>query len=156
MAFNVFISHSISDSHVVDQFKSVLEVNGIGVYIALIQPQYGTSLPLKVSKAISRSDCVIAVLTQNGARSEWVNQEIGYASRSGKTIIPVVEDGIELKGFVAGVEYITFKATDPAAAITDVTKYVSKLKTGKEQQEKLEAVLIVLVGILAIAAISQK
>lgn len=155
MAFTVFISHSVSDLNVVYQFQYWLKVNGIGVYVAMRQPQLGISLPIKVSNAIQQSDCVIAILTQSGDKSAWVNQEIGYAKAAGKLIIPVVEEGVDPKGFVADVEYVTFKPNDPAKAINDVIKYLKRLKATKEQQEQLLAGLIVLFGILALAAISQ-
>ena len=74
MAFSVFISHSVSDLGVVYQFKYWLEVNGIGVYVAEHNPQYGISLPAKISNAIDHSDCVITIMTTNGDGSPWVNQ----------------------------------------------------------------------------------
>jgi len=156
MAFNVFISHSVRDMDVVYQFKQWLEHYGIVVYVDSMQPQYGSPLRVKVSDAIAHSDCVIAILTQNGARADWVNQEIGYAIHAGKPIIPVVEDGVKVKGFIAEVDHVTFQVTDPATAITNVISYVGKLKTGKEQKEKVQAVLIALLGVIALAAISQK
>lgn len=156
MAFNVFISHSVSDLNVVYQFKYWLEVNGIGVYVADTQPQYGIQLPAKIANAIKRSDCVIAILTTYGDRSAWVNQEIGYAVSAGKLVVPVVEQGVDLKGFVAGVEYVTFQPYDPATAITNVTNYLTKLKATKEQQQTLQAGLLMLFGIMALAAMSKK
>jgi hypothetical protein len=156
MAFNVFVSHSVRDLDVVYQFKYWLEVNGIGVYVADAQPQYGTSVPTKIASAINQSDCIIAILTAYGNRSEWVNQEIGYAVRAGRLVIPIVEQGISLKGFIAEVEYVTFQPNDPAIAISNVINYLGRLKATKEQQQQLQAGLLMLFGILAIAAISKK
>lgn len=156
MAFSVFVSHSVRDLDVVYQFKYWLEVNGIGVYVADTQPQYGTPLPAKIANAINQSDCVVAILTTYGDRSDWVNQEIGYAVRGGKLVIPVVEQGVNLKGFIADVEYVTFQPNDPATAITNVINYLSRLKATKEQQQTLQAGLFMLFGIMAIAALSKK
>lgn len=156
MAFNVFISHSVSDLNVVYQFKYWLEVNGIGVYVADYQPQLGISLPVKIANAIKQTDCVIAILTTYGDRSAWVNQEIGYAKAAGKLVIPVIEEGVDLKGFVADVEYVTFQSYDPAMAITNVINYLSGLKATKEQQQQLQAGFLMLFGIMAIAAMSKK
>jgi hypothetical protein len=156
MAFSVFVSHSVRDLDVVYQFKYWLEVNGIVVYVADTQPQYGTSLPAKIANAINQSDCVIAILTTYGARSDWVNQEIGYAVRASKLVIPVVEQGVNLKGFIANVEYVTFQPNDPATAITNVINYLSRLKATKEQQQQLQAGLLILFGIMALAALSKR
>lgn len=155
MAFSVFVSHSVRDLNVVYQFKYWLEVNGIGVYVADSQPQYGTRLPVKIANAIGQSDCVIAILTPYGDRSDWVNQEIGYAVRGGKLVIPVVEQGVKLKGFIADVEYVAFQPNDPATAIGNVIDYLSRKKATKEQQQRLQAGLLMLFGIIAIAAISE-
>lgn len=156
MAFSVFISHSVSDLNIVYQFKYWLEVNGIGVYVADTQPQYGIPLPSKIATAINQSDCVIAILTTYGDRSEWVNQEIGYAVRGGKLVIPVVQQGVDLKGFIAGVEYVTFQPHDPATAINNVIDYLSRLKATKEQRQQLLAGLFMLFGIMAIAEMGKK
>ena len=156
MAFNVFISHSASDLNVVYQFKYWLEVNGIWVYVANVQPQYGTPLPTKIANAINQSDCVIAILTTNGDRSEWVNQEIGYAVRGGKLVIPVVEQGVNLKGFVADMEYGHIQPHDPATAITHVIDYLKKLEATKEQRQAIQAGLLMLFGIMAFVAMSKK
>jgi hypothetical protein len=156
MAFSVFISHSVSDLNVVYQFKYWLEVNGIGVYVADSQPQLGVPLPAKISNGIKQSDCVIAILTQSGDRSAWVNQEIGYAKATSKLVIPVVEEGVDLKGFMTGVEYVTFQSHDPATAITNVINYLRRLKATKEQQQQLEAGLLMLFGIMLIATMSKK
>lgn len=156
MAFSVFVSHSVRDLDVVYQFKYWLEVNGIRVYVDDTQPQYGTPLPAKIANALNQSDCVIAILTTSGDRSEWVNQEIGYAVRAGRLVIPVVEQGVNLKGFIANVEYVTFQPNDPATAITNVINYLSGLKATKEQQQQLQAGLLMLFAIMAIAALSKK
>jgi len=156
MAFNVFISDRVCDLAVVYQFKQWLEINGIGVYVDSMQPQYGSPLPLKISQAIAQSDCVIAILTHNGTRSDWVNQEIGYASHAAKPIIPVVEAGVKLKGFIAEVDHVTFQVTNLEPAISNVINYVGKLKTSKEKKDKLQAGLIALLGLIAVVALSQK
>jgi hypothetical protein len=156
MAFSVFISHSVSDLNVVYQFKYWLEVNGIGVYVADAQPQYGIALPVKIATAVNQSDCLIAILTTYGDRSEWVNQEIGYAVRGGKLVIPVVEQGVVLKGFLADKEYVTFQPNDPATAITNVIDYVSRLKATKEQQQQLQAGLLMLFAIIALNSMNKK
>jgi hypothetical protein len=156
MAFSVFISHSVSDLNVVYQFKYWLEVNGIGVYVADTQPQLGVPLPVKISNGIKQTDCVIAILTQNGDRSAWVNQEIGYAKAAGKLVIPVVEEGVDPKGFVAGVEYTTFQPHAPTTGITNIINYLKRLKANKEQQETLQAGFLMLFAILALASMNQK
>lgn len=156
MAFKVFVSHSTSDLGPVYQFKYWLDMNGIQTYVAELYPQPGAVLPSKIANAIDWSDCLIAIVTRDGDRSAWVNQEIGYAHKAKRLIVPVVEDGVELKGFISDLEYITFTRESPELAISEVTDYLVKLKANKEQQDNLKAGLLILFGIFALAAISQK
>ncbi|MHB8105707.1 MAG: toll/interleukin-1 receptor domain-containing protein, partial [Dehalococcoidales bacterium] len=115
-------------------------------------PQAGTLLAGKVSNAIEQSNCVIAFLTQDGARSNWVNQEIGYAKRAGKIVIPVAEEGVPQTGFVQGVEYIPFNRENPIEAVNNIVIYLKKLKADKESQEIMIAGFLLLVGLLALAS----
>ncbi len=156
MAFKVFISHSTGDLGVVYQFSDSLQMNGLQTYVAELSPQPGVELPNKIENAINWSDCVIAIMTKNGDRSAWVNQEIGYAQKANRLIVPVVEKGVELKGFISNLEYISFTTTSPELAISEVTDYLVKLKANKEQQDNLKAGLFILFGVLALAAISNK
>lgn len=155
MPFKVFISHSTSDLNLVQQLKYWLEVNGIETYLADLYPQPGTTLASKISNAIKQSNCVIAVLTRDGARSQWVHQEIGYAKGAGKLVIPVAEDGVPTAGFVEGVEYIPFSRENPTEAINKVVEYLTRLKADREAREKAVAGFLILFGLLALASVKK-
>jgi len=152
MAFKVFISHSTADLGLVYQLKYWLEVNGIETYLAEAHPQPGVGLSEKISAAIDRSNCVIAVLTSDGVRSQWVNQEIGYAKKAGKIVVPLVEQGVPHTGFVQGVEYVPFTREDPTDAVSRIVKRLTDLKAAKEVQDKMIAGFLILLGLLALAS----
>ena len=38
---------------------------------------------------------LFALFTKNGGQSSYVQQEIGYAKKAGKIIVPFVESGVE-------------------------------------------------------------
>jgi len=152
MAFKVFISHSTADLGLVQQLQYSLETNGIETYLADLHPQPGDTLAIKISNAIEKSNCLIAVLTRDGARSQWVHQEIGYAKRAGKLVIPIVEEGIPPTGFVEGVEYIRFDRENPANAIDKIVAYLKSLKADKEAGEMLLAGFLILLGLLALTS----
>lgn len=156
MAFKVFISHSTSDIDSVYKFKHWLEANGIQTYVAELCPQPGVELPSKIEDAINWSDCVIAIMTRDGDRSAWVNQEVGYAKRADRLIVPVVEDGVDPKGFISTLENVHFRKGAPEVAISEVVNYLVQIKANKEQQEFLVAGFMFLFGIFALAAISRK
>lgn len=158
MPFTVFISHSVSDLAVVNELRYWLEENGIPTYVAEAYPEPGVRLSDKIASAIAASDCVLALMTYDGERSQWVHQEVGYAKAQGKLIIPVVEEGTTLKGFIEDVEYITFRRYDPYQAITSVVQSLSAVKFRKEEEKrKAIAGLMVFFGLLALGiAISKE
>jgi hypothetical protein len=151
MAFKVFVSHSTADLGLVQQLQYSLETNGIETYLADLHPQPGDILASKISRAIEQSNCLIAVLTQDGARSQWVHQEIGWAKRAGKLVIPIVEEGVPSTGFIQGVEYIRFNRESPADAIDKIIARLKDLKADKESGEMLLAGVLILLGLLVLA-----
>lgn len=58
----------------------------------------------KVTSGIKSSYCLIALLTRESIKEQWINQEIGYAFGKKKPVIPIVEqillDRDSLKGFI--------------------------------------------------------
>lgn len=156
MSFRVFMSHSTADLGLVYQLKYWLEANGIEVYIAQLSLQPGVSLAQKVTTAIEECDCFVALLTADGSRSEWVREEIGIAYRTGRVIVPIVEKGIQVKGLLEGKEYITFDALNPALAIDHAVRYLSGLKLGKENNQRATATVLLVLGMLAVAALASQ
>jgi hypothetical protein len=88
------------------------------------------------------------LLTRNGIRSNWVQQEIGYALKIGKPLIPLVEKGVSQKDLAAlqGKKYIEYDPYQPRQALVKISTYVKSLKLKKEKREKT---LFVAGGILA-------
>lgn len=148
MAYKVFISHSTRDQRIVVALSNILSKFGINVFVAEWYLTPGQRLDRKAFRAIENSDCVVVLLTQNGIRSAWVQQEIGYALKTGKPLIPLVEKGItsaEL-GALQGREYIKYDPYQPQQSLLKISTYVKSLKLRKEEQEKT---LLIAGGILA-------
>jgi hypothetical protein len=119
--------------------------------VAEAYPEPGVPLSQKIAEAIRASDCVLALMTYDGERSQWVHQELGYAKAQEKIIIPVVEEGITPGGFIEGVEYIRFSRYDPYGAITEAVNCLSAVKFRKEEEKrKAIAGLMVFFGLLAL------
>ena len=155
MAFKVFISHSVKDISLVKQLQYWLDRNQIEAYIFEEYPQPGTMIGEKVARAIDRSDCVLALMTRDGSRSQWVHNEVGYAKGKEKIVIPIVENGVINGGFLEGVEYIPFRIYDPYDTISRTVQYLSTLKSAKKEQEQRNKVLLaglmVFFGLLALS-----
>lgn len=154
MGFQVFVSHSTKDLTLVYQLKNCLEQNGVHAYLAEIDLQPGQDLPDKIKKAIDQSDCVLALLTADGMPSEFVQQEIGYAEKGQKLVIPVVETGLQPPGFLIGKEYIPLSRVSPERTVIKATEFLVKKKTDKENRDKIVAGLLILFGLWALSKLT--
>jgi len=163
VSYWVFLSHSTKDKDLVDRLTTWIGISqlfqptlDIRVYIAERAPEYGIRISEKISRNIDRCDCLLAILTMDGASSQWVNQEIGYAMKAGKPIIPIVEEGVEVKGLLADIEYIPFRKDSINDAVTRSFNYLQQLALQKEQairlQQQRQALgFIIFLGLLALA-----
>jgi hypothetical protein len=149
MAYRVFISHSTRDRGLVIALAKLLAKFGIEVFVAEWYLTPGEPLDKKVFRQIEEADCMVVLLTKNGIRSTWVHQEIGYAIKTIRPLIPLVEKGTDPKDLAAlqGREYIEYDPLQPQQALIRASAYVKSLKLRKEDQEKT---LLIAGGILAL------
>src|SRR5260221_575381 len=133
MLYSVFLSHSMTaaDAPFVTSLADLFHTQGITCYIAERDGQFGHPLAQKIEQAIRNCDCFIALLTQGGAQSAYVNQEIGYAVGLGKHVIPIVEKGIDLLGLKQGVEWVEFDRQNPPACLLRVVPHMVGLAAAK-------------------------
>lgn len=148
MAYNVFISHSARDQGLVMSLANLLSKFGVEVSVAEWYLTPGEQLDKKVFDQIEKADCVVALLTRNGIRSNWVQQEIGYALKTKRIVFPLVEKGMDPGDLAAlqGREYIEYDPLQPQEALIKLSTYVRSLKLKKDEQEKS---LLILGGLLA-------
>lgn len=116
--------------------RSLQNVN-INCYAAGHDEDYGGSLPDKLSSAINNSYVVIVILTSNGSSSSSVNQEIGYAKRADKRIIPFIESGVLVPVFLQGTEYISFTTHTLDSACQKVARFLVT-KLGEHDYENID------------------
>lgn len=148
MAYKVFISHSAGDQGLVISLASLLSKFGVEVSVADWYLAPGERLDKKVFEQIRESDCVVVLLTRNGIRSNWVQQEIGYSLQHNRTLIPIVEKGVDPKDLAAlqGREYIEYDPYQYQQALMKLSAHIRSLKLKKGEREKA---LVVLGGLLA-------
>jgi hypothetical protein len=149
MPYRVFVSHSTQDRGLVIALANLLARFGVEVFVAEWYLSPGETLSKKVFEQIETADCMVILLTRNGIRSNWVQQEIGFALKSQKLVIPLVEKGVGSQDLAAlqGREYIEFDPFQPKEALIKTSTYVKSLKLKKEEREKT---LLVAGGILAL------
>ena len=149
MGYRVFISHSTRDRGLVIALANLLTKFGVEVSVAEWYLTPGESLDKKVFNEIEKADCITVLLTGNGLRSNWMQQEVGYAAKTNKTIIPIVEKGTDPKELAAlqGREYIEYDPSQPQEALSKASTFVKSLKLKKEEKEKT---LLIAAGIIAL------
>jgi len=124
----VFISHSTKDMHLVEEFKKLVEAKGIEAYVAVKDVQPGGVLSDKLVKNIQTSNCLVAILTKDGVMSGTLQNELGVAKASKIRIVPLVEEGVDPKGVLEGIEQLRFDKDHPDQALKDAAIYLSTLK----------------------------
>ena len=136
----VFISYSTKDMHIVEEFKKLVEAKGIEAYVAAKDVQPGSILWDKLEKNIRTSNCLVAIMTKDGSISGTLQNELGVAKASKIRIVPLVEEGVDPKGVLSGIEQLKFDKDHPDQALNDAAAYLNKLK--KQADIELIAFLI--------------
>ncbi len=128
----IFLSHSSRDADLVRHVKRALEQAGsCQVYLAEEHPRPGEHLPTKLLTALQASVGFVVLLTEAGADSTLVQQEVGAARGFGLPVAAVVVPGLasdlERLGMLAGQEHILFDASNPARALLDLQVWFQAL-----------------------------
>jgi hypothetical protein len=135
---------------IVSKFKSLIEPK-IETYVAVMDPQPGKPLWDKIETSIKGSNYLVVIMTKNGARSKMVQSEIATAKALKIPVIPIIEQGVELNGILAGIEYISIDNNHPGQALKEASVYLSKLK----KLENIDSIAKLVLAFLGIYALSQ-
>ena len=97
----IFISYDTNDEELVTKITDSLTRIGLEPFKVPDHISVNADLGDKVVEAIKDSNCFVPIITQTSIKSQWVNQEIGYAySRDELPIFPIVEKGLQINGFI--------------------------------------------------------
>jgi hypothetical protein len=107
-----FISYSSNDSAYIQRLFRSLDTVGANPYIAEWWLEAGQPLAEKIKRNIEDSICLVAMLSYEANNSAWVHEEIGFTIAKGILVIPVIETGIKIRGFLEGLEYIPYDKYD--------------------------------------------
>lgn len=107
-----FISYSSQDSAYIHRLDKSLDTVGANPYVAEWWLEAGQPLAEKIRRNIEDSTCLVAMLSDEANGSAWVHEEIGYAIAKGIPVIPVIEVGVKVRGFLEGLEYIPYDKDD--------------------------------------------
>jgi hypothetical protein len=144
----IFLSHNTRDREWCEWLKASAEELGIRAYLAEHDVQPGENLAKKVMDAIDASEAVVVLLSSNSVEAPYVHQEIGWALKGKKLIIPLVQPGIPIDrlAMLQGVEYIPFDFQNPQAGHAQLRIALQRLvnKREEKQQAKENAAIVAL------------
>lgn len=113
--YRVFISHSTADMYLVRQLEHSLDNEGIEGIVAEDSREPGMVLKDKFETKIRECHFFLALLTANGARSDWVTHETNYALSMSKPSILLKERETQID---STVEWVEFSRYDTPEIIT--------------------------------------
>jgi len=85
----VFISYSRKDLTFVERLAADLKDSGFEVWYDLSNLEGGARWNRVIEQAIEDSQYMVVVLSPDAVASEWVDDEVGYAKRLKKKIVPL-------------------------------------------------------------------
>lgn len=132
----IFLSHSELDMTLFEQIEDMIDLPNVEWYLADREKSTKT-MKEKISENILDSDFVVLLLTENAKRSEFVNQEIGFAVSAGKQIIIVRVDGAKREGFTQDHEYVPFDRSDTKKSFKELSETIAQTIKNNEKEYEL-------------------
>ncbi|MFH0949008.1 MAG: toll/interleukin-1 receptor domain-containing protein [Candidatus Aenigmatarchaeota archaeon] len=126
MVYNIFISYATGDEEIRNKLIVVLKENNMEPLFYDEKDVAGYDFVQYIKNLIESSQTLIAILTPIGTKSQWVNQEIGYAEKAGKDIIPLVVRGVDIKGFTERRHQIRFHVSEWSDGVSKCVDILKK------------------------------
>jgi len=127
MISRIYISHDKGNEDLALELSRSLGRVGIETFVAVYNLCPGISRSDRVSFAVRNSECLVALLTQEGSKSTTVNQEIGLALGLNLLIIPLREEGAEMPFLIGHLQPIDFTIRSYEDAIGRLIRTVRDL-----------------------------
>ena len=150
-----FISYSTKNNKIANFAAHQLELQQVSTFLAPISIQPGSNWTQAIWQNLKASPWVLFLASRTACMSPYVQQEIGGAIATGKTIIPVIWDinPHELPGWVSQIQVLDLRNR----TYNDFSFHLGQLaKTIKAEKEKGAIIIGALIaGIILFAAKSQ-
>src|SRR5437868_2209514 len=137
----VFISYSSTETKFVKDLAAHLATHVDPIFWGKDKLPGDEDWP-SIFKWIEQSKFVVVVLSDAVLRRGIaVGQEIGFAKKCGKTIIPFVSETVEIKdiGFLKGITPVRYNEGDPSLAVAEL---IEVIKSKKEKISEDEGIMI--------------
>lgn len=90
--FKLFISHLSSSKEQTQALKRYLKDYGISGFVAHKDIKPGKEWLVEIERALHSMDSLAAVITPEFSKSEWTDQEVGFAIGKNLLVIPIQKD----------------------------------------------------------------
>ncbi len=117
----VFISYSMKDSDFVSKLTKDLMRNGFQVLTLDNVVLVGDNIREKVVDSIQNADFFVVVMSKDAVESSWVSDELEFAIKNNKRVLPVLKEKIDLPSKIKSIQYADFTA-DYNSAISALLK----------------------------------
>lgn len=132
----VFVSHSFKDEQLATMLVDTLGASGIKGYMAQRAKEYELLIRDKIKDEISRSSCLIAIITKNSIESPSVFEEIGYAMGKGVPVVVMREEEVKTGVLTHGLETEDFKhELFKEVACKNITNYLLRMGNKNKSTE---------------------
>jgi hypothetical protein len=111
--FKVFLSHAEEDYNLVYRVWDILDRLKVSTYMHELFPDYRQDIPTGIRDVLRTCTMCVTFLTTAGINSQWVQQELGIAYAFDRIIVPVIESGVQYKGFVQMIRKIPYNTGYP-------------------------------------------
>jgi TIR domain/AAA ATPase domain len=112
----LFLSYAAADEQLASDIKDYLEtqINGVTVFMASQSIKRGEEWEKRLHMNLKESFAVVPIITPNWLESRWCFGEWVAASVLGATILPFVEETVELRAELSRIQHRKFSMQRPA------------------------------------------
>jgi hypothetical protein len=155
MAFKVFLTYGAGPGEQVTAWRLQTLATSQGLHVTV--PHHngsGESTQAQVHRAISQSDCVLAIITNDIGPA--VADELNYALAIKKPIIPLVWEGVYIPPALEGLQVLEFNPWNTGVIEQQVIDLPQQRKFDKEKQQTIAGLVAIGLGLVLIAAVAKK
>lgn len=147
MAYNVFISYSSKNLHIVEwAYKTLAQPGVTEVFAAEYSVIPSQALNENIIQAVKHCDLFVLLWSHDARASDYVPQEIGLAVASNKVILPVVmEDNLPVPGFISHIKYLPAHKNWDGSFVW-LNQFVKDNASKLQDQKKMAALVAMLIG----------
>lgn len=123
--FRLFLSHVSSLKKKTLALRKALANYQIAAFVAHADVTPTKEWQLQIELALRSMDGLVALLSEGFSRSNWTDQEVGYALGKGIFVLPIRVD-VDPYGFLAKIQALSGKGKRPSALAGDIFALLSQ------------------------------